>query len=85
MSDELVDEIMYMFDFCTCGAPDVFAEQLYEYLKIVESRTVPDDTYIAYMYLADKAGLTEHGGSVFGAWLTIKGEKLLERMKEYHE
>ena len=85
-SDELIDDIMLnMFDFCPCGTPDIFVNQLYKYLKLVEARTLPDDKYIAYEYLADKVRLTDHGTSVLGAWLTDKGETLLKRMEEDNE
>lgn len=82
MSEEFVNEIMDMFEFCGCGCPDCFVEQLYEYLKLVEKREIPDDKYVAYMYLADNAGLTEHGSSVYGAWLSEKGKKLLKKMED---
>lgn len=82
-SDDFIEDIMInIFGFCPCGAPYIFVNQLYEYLKIVEAGTLPDDKYIAYEYLADRAGLTEHGGSVLGAWLSEDGKRLLKLMEE---
>jgi len=34
------------------------------------------------LYFLDREGLTEHGGNVSGAWLTTKGEELLEDIRE---
>ena len=78
----LKTEIMDMFGFCGCGRPEVFVEQLRQYLKLVEAKSdvAASDYYAPYMYLADKAGLTEHGGSVLGAWITDKGKELLKRL-----
>lgn len=85
-SDDFIEDIMInVFDFCPCGAPYIFVNQLYEYLKLVEARALPDDKYIAYEYLADKANLTEHGSSVLGAWLTDEGKRLLKLMEEDNE
>lgn len=83
MDEDLINYIMdEIFDFCVCGRPFIFVEQLYEYLTIVDKGELPDDKYTAYMYLCDKAELTEHGGSVIGAWLTDKGKTLLKQLEE---
>lgn len=35
-----------------------------------------------FLYMLDQKGLTEHGGTVRGCWLTDEGEKLLASIKE---
>lgn len=39
--------------------------------------------YYFTLYVFDEKELTEHGSSVHGAWLTIKGQDLLEDLIEY--
>ena len=90
--DKLEGEVMELFDFCRCGNPHIFIEGLRQYLTLVKfahddripeeyrDENLQNDYYVPYMYLADKAGLTEHGGSVFSAWLTDKGKDLLKRL-----
>lgn len=90
--DKLEDEVMGLFDFCRCGNTYIFMEGLRQYLRLVKiahddripeeyrDENLQNDYYVPYMYLADKAGLTEHGGSVFSAWLTDKGKDLLKRL-----
>lgn len=90
-NEDLCNEVMQMCDFCVCGNPEMVVEHLRQYLMLVKmshDERVPDeyrlntidDFYLPYMYTADKAGLTEHGGSVCGAWLTAKGKELLTRL-----
>lgn len=84
----LEEEILDLFGFCHCGDPETIADGLQRSLNIIrirgECRKPVGDLFseadVAYLYLADKAGLTDHGGSVFSAWLTPKGEKLLKRL-----
>ena len=39
--------------------------------------------YWTYLYFLDDKGLTEHGGSVNGCWLTDKGYEVLDLLKKY--
>lgn len=36
---------------------------------------------LSYLYMLDAVGLTEHGGSVWGCWLTEKGERILHELQ----
>ena len=88
MTDETIEEeVMRELGLCGCGDPWTFVRQLAEYLKNVRDR-VPMfegenlEKFIAYMYLCDDRGLTEHGSSVLGAWLTDKGKELLKRLEQ---
>lgn len=80
-----IASIFHLFDFCECGDTIEFTQQLHNYLKTVKSGKMPAKKYVAYEYLCDKAGLTDHGGSVLGAWLTDLGEEYLKRLntKDY--
>ena len=83
--DEFIDNLFEMFNFCPCGQPTIFIYQLGEYLELVEKKAEIPEEYTAYMYLCDRERLTDHGGSVMSAWLTEKGEKLLEDIKKWSE
>lgn len=75
--------------FCGCGAPESAAERLRDLLAmhpLYENRErlkvlVPDDglEYLL-LYMLDHFDLTEHGGSVGGAWLSEKGKAVLEAL-----
>ena len=36
---------------------------------------------LSYLYVLDAHGLTEHGGSIGGSWLTHEGERVLALLK----
>ncbi len=42
--------------------------------------SLADKEFLLIAYIADRAQLTEHGGSVYGAWLTDKGTKWVEML-----
>ena len=92
-------ELLEALGFCGCGNPedavvfffdllDSYANQASweEKEKLVLNNPVGATNVC--MYLADKLGLTEHGGSIYGAWLTPAGEKVheyLKKVKAYQE
>lgn len=71
--------------FCGCGAPEVAAETLAKLLELSrpyslaaqQSLVTDEGARYLLLYWLDAMGLTEHGGSVDGAWLTEKGTELL--------
>jgi len=70
-----------LFDgFCGCGSPNRIVDAMIEYLsqddKMLGCGEGLDQLMLAYW--ADSAGLTEHGTSVFAAWLTPAGRRWLE-------
>jgi len=74
--------------FCGCGDPEETLRNIREIFKAVKRRgaTLRDDKlYYFVCYWADKEGYFEHGTSVFGSWLTDKGEKLLEKINKVLE
>lgn len=79
--------------FCGCGDPAVAAEALRLLLRLhplheAENRAqlermVPGEgvRYLV-LYMLDRAGLTEHGGTVGGGWLSPKGKEVLAALEE---
>jgi hypothetical protein len=95
-AEELV--LTGMLDFCGCGAPDAAGKFLMNTLqgmkdfhdsKITwEERDAKfSDEGVRYFvyYILEKEGLTEHGTSVNGSWLTDKGNEILTYLKEIYE
>lgn len=89
------------FNFCGCGSPEVVEDAVLAYLEGVvdldeeanvdvslqerEARCGGDVAYLLLAYLADQQGWTDHGSSVYGAWITDKGRQTklaLERAKQ---
>lgn len=72
--------------FCGCGSPEVAASRLRDVLALHPLHSnrkafkvlVPDDGLEELLlYTLDHFGLTEHGGTVGGAWLSDKGTAVL--------
>lgn len=69
--------------WCGCGMPEEIDKAMLTYLS---SGTHPypnilkinNTTDLFCAYIADSLGWTEHGGSVYGAWLTEEGKKILD-------
>lgn len=75
--------------FCGCGSPEDAAAALLKLLRLhslYEHRTefeawIPDKgVQYLLLYQLDRDGLTEHGGSVGGAWLTAKGTEIRDAL-----
>ena len=75
--------------FCGCGLPDLAWQAIKEELDRVSQehakRSYLKDAGEWYVvaYLLDHLGLTEHGGSVGAAWLTIEGERALAFLNQW--
>lgn len=73
--------------FCGCGLPedalDVVRSVLEHFAdkdrdwRIEWGADLPDGVQVLVLYTVDGAGLLEHGGSVYGSWLTPAGERFL--------
>lgn len=71
-----------LFGFCCCGDPRRELGKIKEALSCADKhRPLPDELQI-YGYLIDRWGFTEHGSSIYGAWLTPKGGALLILLNE---
>ena len=75
---------------CGCGLPetawarlcDILAlHPLYDHLGEIDALIPDDGVRYLLLYALDHFDLTEHGGSVGGAWLTVKGAAVLEALQ----
>lgn len=82
--------------WCACGNPEMVDEWMVLYLTsgddtlldtdATQILTVDSDVDYLMAHLADELKWTEHGGSVYGAWLTPAGEQArLNLMRAYAE
>ena len=76
--------------FCGCDSPEAASAALLRLLDLhplydhrAEFETWIPDNGIAdlLLYMLDSFELTEHGGTVGGAWLTPKGERIREALR----
>jgi hypothetical protein len=82
--------------FCGCGSPETVVKLVRDALAAIKARSdgefkedylVPvlgpldSPTRLFFLYWLDAVGLTEHGGSVYGSWLTDKGKQVLELLR----
>lgn len=74
---------------CGCGEPDLAWQWILDFLKRKNDKEgnwywAPDSGGdLIAIYLMDHLGLTEHGTSVNGGWLTSEGEKALAFLVEH--
>lgn len=83
MTRRELDDLLFDGFVCGCGRPTAGIQRLLDLLRIHPlyehqdelERLLPDDG-IRMLVLGqlDHAELTEHGGTIEGAWLTEKGE-----------
>lgn len=76
LSSVLISKVL---DFCSCGNPEAVLLEMSRVIKLFmdPKHDTPPDSDLIYLYVADRAELMEHGGSVYGAWVTEKGEAFI--------
>jgi len=63
---------------CGCGQPQICWDALYSYLQRTKFYCNTENPFeLFFMYVVDHLKLTEHGTSIYGAWLTQKGKEVL--------
>lgn len=76
--------------FCGCGSPEDACQALLDLLRIhplyehqeeLAALAADSGQTMILLYLLDSMGLTEHGGTVEGGWLTAKGQAVLAALK----
>lgn len=82
-----------VLELCRCGSPEEVVDAMGEYLERVEEWTskpwgdkgkgspIGKDNHSADLllaYFAADRNLTDHGGSIYGAWLSDAGKRWLE-------
>ncbi len=75
--------------FCGCGSPEAAASTLRDILALhplythrpeIEQLIPHDGLQDLVLYTLDHFGLTEHGGTIGGGWLSEKGTAVLEAL-----
>lgn len=96
--DFIKDFFICVFNFCGCGCLQLSARFIKEVLNYFEEEEGLSSPYLNLakleeytnnkcitdfiLHFLDSYGITEHGSSVYGSWLTIKGQKLKEYLNE---
>ena len=78
--------------WCGCGSHEDIDAWMLAYLRSRAGdewpKPVPEgvseDATTLLAYMADDLGWTEHGGSIYGAWLTDEGRLVIQRMEVAH-
>lgn len=85
------------FGFCGCYMPTENLKLIRDGLNHLKTRSEyeyeeqikraveifgNESSYAFFLYWVDKEELTEHGGSVWGSWLSEKGEQTLQDLEE---
>ena len=93
MSEEMArSELRVLFanEFCGCGSPEAAWATIYHLLALHPLYDSQDELQERYPELGsrmlmlgrlDELGLTEHGGTIEGGWLTKKGEQVKAALK----
>ena len=85
-------DLIHELGICGCGNPEEAYQAVLDMLKRAEDRkngklilddNNPHELFMAY--ILDHLGLLEHGSSIYGAWLTAKGKKMLEALEKFAE
>ena len=87
----VIEAVSQYLGWCGCGVPAAAADWLRQALEAhpawekqgAQRAVWGNDQGQAYVlrYLLDHAGLKTHGGSVHGAWLTERGERVLAALQ----
>lgn len=95
--DFIKDFFICVFNFCGCGCLQLSARFIKEVLNCFEEEeglsphlnldklkeyTNNEGITDFILHFLDVYGITEHGSSVYGSWLTIEGQKLKEYLNE---
>lgn len=79
-TDRVESEFAQRLGVCGCGNPMAAMQTLLQVLGSLHTSTpseLPTGMHMLALYLLDEKELIEHGGSLYGAWLTKKGLDLL--------
>lgn len=73
--------------FCGCGAHSTAWNWVFDYLERVSRKSyyesIDDGATLIAAYLMSHLGLTEHGSSIHGCWLTDAGSEALAFLNEH--
>lgn len=85
-------DLIHELGICGCGMPEETYKAVHDMLKHAFNPyeyIIQDCEYEPYMlfmaYTLDNKGFMEHGSSIYAAWLTDKGKRLLIAMDEFEK
>ena len=75
--------LVYLMDWCKCGNPEDATGLAMLYLETMgTSEKLPGEVLLLLAYICDFLEWTDHGGSVYGSWLTDTGREALRKYQE---
>ncbi len=77
---EMIRELYYdKLGWCGCGDPAEAMKCVKEYLISISTKNYFhfSGPYLCLAYTLEAVGLTDHGGSIYGCWLTEYGKAIL--------
>lgn len=91
-TDEFHEALRLVYQFedyaklCSCGDPELFWKNIFWHLEQYKRDgkfAEPDyiEKHYVMVHVLDSWDLTEHGGSVYGAWISESGVRLLNALK----
>jgi hypothetical protein len=73
------EDVHQMLIDCLTAVCDGELSTIIDYKKVVEIIKANPETMAQFvLHFLDKVNLTEHGGSVYGSWLTERGKQFVE-------
>lgn len=82
-------EFKSLLGICGCGRPEIVLENIYDILEKISHKNDEGNEFDLYdwadedwrnlliLYVLDEAGLTSHGSSVYGSWISDLGKDFL--------
>lgn len=67
--------------WCGCGEPEIVDRLMLDYLEVAAVHGALPERLVMSAYLAAELDWTEHGGSIYGAWLTDDGTAVLQELR----
>ena len=83
-----MNDLIHELGICGCGCPKDAYEAVHQMLERAKTHNTinPDEPHVLFMaYTLDRLGFLEHGSSIYGAWLSGKGEELLYALNIFKE
>lgn len=73
-----IEAIKFLREILRCFKREDWSESNKKLDKLLHVTDNECGLYYSYLYMLDKTGYIEHGGSIGGSWLTQKGKDILE-------
>lgn len=79
---DLIDKL----NICGCGNPKMVYRLIHVVMNEIRESSVRTDDHVGYydymIYQLNELEFLDHGSSIYGSWVTEKGEKLIEALDE---